>query len=146
MCLHSSVKHWARTRTIFINNHDHEARNISTNLHIAAVPKELTLDYSKSSVDQMHLLALADTLASCSATHLVTSTIAIGASKNLSKSGIYCITRHNVWILITFKITYKVLRMPAQSRLSILVDNDFYWLLVIIHIYCAACHLPSALL
>ncbi|XP_046448229.1 dmX-like protein 2 isoform X2 [Daphnia pulex] len=39
-----------------------------------------------SSVDQMHLLALADTLASCSATHLVTSTIHSGASKNLAKS------------------------------------------------------------
>ena len=93
---HSSAKHWAKTRTLSISSPDHEARNISTDLHIAAVPKELTLDYTKSSVDQMHLLALADTLASCSATHLVTSTIAIGASKNLSKSGIYCITRHNV--------------------------------------------------
>lgn len=40
-----------------------------------------------SSVDQMHLLALADTLASCSATHLVTSTMQSGASKNLSKNG-----------------------------------------------------------
>lgn len=40
-----------------------------------------------SSVDQMHLLALADTLASCSATTLVTSTIQSGASKNLSRSG-----------------------------------------------------------
>ena len=42
-----------------------------------------------SSVDQMHLLALADTLASCSATHLVTSTIHSAASKNLAKSGIF---------------------------------------------------------
>jgi hypothetical protein len=36
-----------------------------------------------SSVDQMHLLAPADTLSSCSATHLVTSTIHSEASKNL---------------------------------------------------------------
>ena len=42
-----------------------------------------------SSVDQMHLLALADTLASCSATHLVTSTIHSAASKNLAKSGVF---------------------------------------------------------
>ena len=42
-----------------------------------------------SSVDQMHLLALADTLASCSATHLVTSTIQTGAPNSHSKSGQY---------------------------------------------------------
>lgn len=40
-----------------------------------------------SSVDQMHLLALADTLASSSATHLVASTIGSASSADLSKNG-----------------------------------------------------------
>ena len=59
-----------------------------------------------SSVDQMHLLALADTLASCSATHLVTSTIEIGASKNLSKSGILLLDI--TFEFLTFKIAYSL--------------------------------------
>ena len=46
---HSSAKHWAKTRTLSISSPDHEARNISTDLHIAAVPKELTLDYTEIS-------------------------------------------------------------------------------------------------
>uniref|UniRef100_A0A0P5RMU8 DmX protein 2 n=1 Tax=Daphnia magna TaxID=35525 RepID=A0A0P5RMU8_9CRUS len=183
-----SAKHWARTRTLSISSPDNETCKITADLHISAVPKELTLDYTEicavpplplwlllaadqstnlgdpttsgtdslfhpslethaeeeedldmilsespprrknkrknasgdsgaqhlqqqyfqfgtrqaalltsvlthtqlpglSSVDQMHLLALADTLASCSATHLVTSTIQTGATKNPSKSG-----------------------------------------------------------
>lgn len=46
---HSSGKHWARTRTLSISSPDHEARNISADIHIAAVPKELTLDYTEIS-------------------------------------------------------------------------------------------------
>ena len=40
-----------------------------------------------SSVDQMHLLALADTLASCDSNHLVGGSLAGGVMKGNSKDG-----------------------------------------------------------
>ena len=59
-----------------------------------------------SSVDQMHLLALADTLASCSATHLVSSSIQSGPSKTANKNGrafstiaFFLAARHHAFLL-----------------------------------------------
>lgn len=47
---HTSSKHWARTRTLSISSPDHESRNISAaDIQMAAVPKELTLDYTEIS-------------------------------------------------------------------------------------------------